>query len=219
MDETMSNKAAAAAGLLGAVLVVVAGLIAGAPPRPDDATAKVVHFLVDKRSAVLAGYLLALVGGSLLLWFVGRLRTVLADAGDPTLANATVAAWVLLFAIVGIGFVLVGAVAWRGADRTPAALVRFAWDASTLALYSLSAAAALLSILAPIIVIGRTGVLPRWLVGLGLVEIAVNLAELGGLFARRGWDAGGLVVGLGPLVWSVWVAAAAIVMYRATARR
>ena len=103
-------------------------------------------------------------------------------------------------------------IVWRGADSVDPGLVRLAFDAQNLSLYAVTATVALLSVLAPCVVIWRTGVLPRWLVALGAVEIAVNLVELAGMASRTGWNAAGFVFGLGPLVWMIWVAALSITM-------
>jgi hypothetical protein len=113
------------------------------------------------------------------------------------------------------GAVPLVAVVWHGAAQTDPGIVRLAFDASNLSLFALSAPAAALSVLAPSVAIWRSAVLPRWLVALGALEILVNVAELAGLFARNGFDAGGWVGGVGPFLWMVWVAAVSIAMMRA----
>lgn len=134
-------------------------------------TQQIISHLSDHRDAELAGFLLAIVAVALLFWFLGYLRDVLdrAEGDRSALANVTLVSWVALLVIAVAGAVPLVAVAWRGAGKIDPGIVRLAFDASNLSLYSLSATAALLSVLAPIILIWRTKVLPRWLVGLGAI--------------------------------------------------
>jgi hypothetical protein len=119
---------------------------------------------------------------------------------------------VALLVIAVAGDTPLAAVIRRGAGGVNPQIASLAFDACKLSLYSLSAPAALLSVLAPIIVIWRSGALPRWLVVLGSVEIVVNLTEMAGPFVRTGRNAGGYVWGIGPLIWAVWVAAVSVAM-------
>ncbi len=145
---------------------------------------------------------------------LGYLRAFLAEAegdGGP-LATVTAVAWVALLVIAIGGGVSEAVIIWHGTSGIAPNIVGLAFDASNLSLYSLSAGAALLSVLAPIIVIWRTGVLPQWLVALGALEITVNVIELAGLFTRTGLNAGGYVGDIDPFVWVVWVGAMSISM-------
>lgn len=214
MDARTWSVVGAASGAAGAVVYAVSAFTAGSPLKPDASTQTVVAHLADKRDALLSGYLLAVVAVALLFWFVGYLRAFLADAegGHAPLASVTLAAWVALLVTAVGGAVPLVVVTWEGARHVDAGIVRMAFDAGNLSLYALTATAAALSVLAPIVVIGRSGVLPRWLVVLGGVEIAVNVAELAGLFSRSGENAAGYVFGLGPFIWVVWVAAVSVSM-------
>ena len=168
------------------MVYVVGAFMGGTSLKPNDPIDKVVNHLHDHRSGLLTGMVLTLIGLALFLWFRGYLRALLAgveDDGAP-LATTTVASWVALFVLVGAGGIPLDIVVWRGADQVDPTLVRLAFDAQNLSLYAITATAALLSVLAPCVVIGRTRVLPRWLLALGGVEIAVNLVEIAGLFSR-----------------------------------
>lgn len=212
------NRLGAGAGLAGVVCYLVGAFLPGSPLKPDAATDSIVSHLADHRRSVLIGYALTLMGLALLVWFLGYLRAVLAEAeaehgssGSP-LATVTTVSWVLLFAIAGAGGAGVSVVAWRGAGQVDPNLVRLVFDISNLSLYTITATVAFLSVAAPTVVIARTGVLPRWLVVIGVIELAVNVVELAGIGTRTGWNAGGYVAGVGPLVWMVWVAALSITM-------
>jgi hypothetical protein len=200
MHYAISSRLGAAAGAAGAVVYVLSAFTAGSPLKPDASVSKIVAHLSDHRSALLAGVLLAVMGVGLLLLFLSYLRAFLAqiEGGGAPLAGVTMASWVTLLAIVVAGATPLAAVIWRGAGGVNPQIASLAFDASNLSLYSLSAPAAMLSVLAPIIVIWRSGALPRWLVVLGSIEIVVNVAEL--------------VWGIGPFVWVIWVAAVSVAM-------
>ncbi len=213
MSESVWRRAGAAAGAAGALVYVASAYTAGTPLKPDASVQKVVSHLSDKRGGVLTGVLLAAVAVALLIWFLGHLREFLAvEGGSAPLANVTMASWVALLVIAIGGTVPLTAVVWRGAGQVDPGIVRLAFDASNLSLYSVSASAALLSVLAPTIVIWRSGALPRWLAALGAIEIAANIVELAGLFTRTGANAAGYADGIGPFVWVIWVAALSITM-------
>jgi hypothetical protein len=214
MQHSVSPRLGAGAGAAGAVVYVVSALTAGSPLKPDASVSKIVAHLSDKRGALLAGVLLAVIGVGLLLWFLSYLRVFLAqlEGGRAPLAGVTMASWVTLLVIVVAGATPLTAVIWRGAGGVNPQIASFAFDVSNLSLYSLSAPAATLSVLAPIVVIWRSGALPRWLVVFGSIEIVVNVAELAGLFIRTGSNAAGYVWGVGPFVWVAWVAAVSVAM-------
>jgi len=197
-----------AAGLAGLVLFAAGSLLAGLP-GPNARVATVITHLTADRGAVLAGILLMFLALPGLLVFLGYLRSLLAGAeGRPAILAATAAAaWLLLFAVIGIGLLPLAAVAWRGTAGLPPAVVRLCADMATLSLYALSAPAAAVSVLAPSAIIWRTRVLPRWLALFGLVEVAVNVVELAGLMAVRGSDAAGYAAGIGPVLWTLWAVA------------
>ena len=216
------SRFGASAGLVGALIYVVGAFVAGNPPKPDDSKASIVAHFQDKRTAVLLGMALTVVALAFLMWFVGYLRALLAEAeasiGDrgAPLATVTLIAFLALFALAGAGGVLLTVVVWRGAGSINPNLVRLAFDAQNLSLYAVTSTAALLSVLAPTVVIARTGVLPRWLIVLGGVEIAVNVIEITGFLIRSGWNTAGYAAGAGPLVWAVWLGAISITMMMRT---
>ena len=213
-----ANRAGAAAGLVGAVLYIVGAFVAGSPPAPDASTVSIVTYMQEHREALLWGMVLTYTGLALFLWFAGYLHArlaaaeaALADSGAP-LATVTLLAFVVLFGLAGAGGIAFNLMVWRGAGSIDPNLVRLAFDAQNLSLYAITSTVALLSVLAPIIVIARTGILPKWLVVLGALEIAVNIVEIAGFFSRSGWNAGGYAAGIGPLVWVVWLGAVSITM-------
>lgn len=210
----MWPRAGAACGAVGAVLFVAGAFTAGNPLRPDAVTPEIVTHLGADRDALLAGYLLSLLGVALLIWFVGYLVAFVASTeGERTpLSAITLTSWVGLLAVVFGGGIPLMAVVWSGAEQIDPGIVRFAFDGSNLSLYSISAPIALISVLAPTIAIWRSGLLPRWLAALGVLEMAVNAIELVGLFSRSGDNAAGYAFGIGPVVWAAWVACVSVAM-------
>ncbi|MGO8959455.1 MAG: hypothetical protein ACLQFR_19125 [Streptosporangiaceae bacterium] len=200
-----------AAGLAGLGLYLAGSLTAGMP-QPGAPAGTLITHLNHNRDAVLSGTLLMFLALPCLLLFLGYLwnRLTQAEGSPGILSLATVAAWLLLFATVAIGVIPVTAVAWRGAAGTSPAIVRLVVDIASLSLYSLSAPVAAASVLAPSLVIWKTRMLPRWLVLLGLAEVAVNGVELSGLTATSGANAAGYAAGTGPLLWIIWTAAVCV---------
>lgn len=214
MNDTPAwNRAGAATGALGAVVYLASAFWAGAPLKPDAPIHQVVSHLTERRRGVLVGFALATIAVALLVWFAGHLREILAsEGGSAPLASVTLASWLVLLITALGGAVPLAAVVWRGAGQVDRGLVQLAFDASNLSLYSLGATAALLSVLAPTIVVWRSGLLPRWLVALGVVEIVVNLVELVGAVTVTGFNAAGYAAGVGPFLWALWVAAISVAM-------
>ncbi len=214
VNRPLSARFGPAAGAAGAALYAVSAFTAGTALKPDASLSQVVAHLTSKREALLVGVLLATIAVGFLFWFLGYLRAFLGEAegGGAPLANVTLVAWVALIVIAVAGAAPLSVVTWHGAGGVDPQIVRLSFNASNLSLYSLSASAAILSVLAPIIVIWRSKALPRWLVGLGIVEIGVNVIELAGIFTRTGSNAGGYALGLGPFVWVLWVSAVSVAM-------
>jgi hypothetical protein len=211
-----ATRSAPLAGLVGLVLYVGGSLSAGLPPAPDAPTATVVAHFATHRSAVLVGTGLVFLALPFLLWFVAGLKDTLASAGPihERAATATVASWVVLIALAGAGMLPLAAIVWHGPAAAGDSLVQLAFDIANLSLYALGGVTAAATVIFPCLVIWRTGVLPRWIVALGVVELATDLVGLVGLLVRTGPDAGGYGAGLGPLVWAIWAGALCITMWR-----
>jgi hypothetical protein len=206
-------------GLAGVLVYVVAQSVAGLTPAPDADLGEAMERLLVDRAQILAGAALGVVAAALLVAFAVRLRHAMDDAegGRSSLGTLTLVGWSLLLAIVVLGQLPLLAVVWRdGGDGTGTMqdVQRLAIDLNSLATYALSAPFAALSILGPTVVAWRTGFLPRWLLAVGAVELALNAVELAGIGSTAGWNAAGYAFGLGPVVWLVWVAGASIVLYR-----
>jgi hypothetical protein len=213
------SRIGALTGAAAAVFYVVGALLPGTAPSPSASTSKVATFLLDKRAPLLTGLALQLIAVGLLIWFLGYLYAVIANAPTGSgPAVSMVAATVLTIAIVMAGTVPVMAIAWRGAPLPGVDLIRVAYDLQTISGYAATSTVAAVSIAVPSVVIWRMHVLPRWLCVLGAIEVAVNIVELIGLASRSGTLAGGYAGGAGPLLWIGWFGLASICIAVGSAR-
>jgi hypothetical protein len=210
------SRLGALTGLAGVAFYVVGVVLPGSAPKPDAATGQVIAYLADHRSTLLLGFALETIALALLLCFLGELRTVIAGTGGSgvPLASAMAAAWVVLLTIIAAALLPAIALVWRGPPAGDPSLVRLGYDMETLGTYAATAMVALIAVGTPSLVIWRTGVLPRWLAVLGLVEVCLNVVELAALSSRHGAFAGGYIAGVGPLAWALWVAAVSLCMAR-----
>jgi hypothetical protein len=213
---TETRMLGAASGVVGAVLYAVSTFAAGSPLKPDASLQKVISHLTASRDALLAGVLLNLVATGLLLCFLAYLVSFVAEAEGRRgpLSILTLGSGVGVLAIVTGGQAPLDVVTWAGPPRFDPSVTRLAFDIANLSLYSISAVVVAILVLAPTVVIWRSGALPRWLVAVAALEITLNALELGGLFSRAGADAGGYAEGLGPFVWLIWVTSVSVCLTR-----
>ena len=80
MNDSTWERYGLAAGIVFVVLVVVASLIGGTPPKPTDSGAKIVSYFHDNQDALKVGAYLNGLGAVAFLWFLGSLWTRLRRA-------------------------------------------------------------------------------------------------------------------------------------------
>jgi hypothetical protein len=104
-DDSAWERYGLAAGILFVVLVVIAALIGGAPPKPTDSVAKITSYFRDNQDALkVGGYLNGLAAVAFLLFLgslwtrlrrvegaVGRLSVVALSGGIAALGLAVIA--------------------------------------------------------------------------------------------------------------------------------
>jgi hypothetical protein len=208
---------AAAAGILGLVIVIVGFAAPGSMPKADDTGAQLTKFLVDKRSALLFSAFMLSLGTPFLLWFLGNLRGLLAEVegGRGALATTFIVGVVLLLALFSVGTLVLTTLAWRGPGGLSDAELRFLYGAVVVASTSATAMASAVSVGAPSLLIWRTGVLPKWIAGVGVLVILANIGELIGVFSRTGGNAGGSGAGMAAVpLWIIFFLAASITLLR-----
>jgi hypothetical protein len=116
MDKANWDRLAAAGGIVGIVLFVIAAFVMGSPPDADASATSVLEFFQDKREHVLWAIFLQGLGVLAILWFVAALVTSIRDAGEPRLAVAGFGAYVLGFAIGAAGAMALAGAAFGAAE-------------------------------------------------------------------------------------------------------
>lgn len=208
----------AASGVLGVLLLIPSALAAGQPPAPDAPTGDVINFLTDHRSALLWGAVAAGLSCIAFFVFISRLAGWFAHVAptERPWITAMVMSWIALFTVYGLAGLPILTITWRGPSGIDPTLVRLAADIQSLGSFSFTACFAALSVIAPSVVIARQRLLPRWLLALAALEVAVNIGELAGITTTTGSNTAGYMYGLGPLVWAIWVFALATTTVRRT---
>jgi len=95
MNKAMWDKLAAAGGIIGVALFVIAIIILGTPPDINDNAATVANFFEDSRDQVLWATFFQGLGVLAFIWFIGALGAAMRDAGEGRLA-----------AVMGIAFAI-----------------------------------------------------------------------------------------------------------------
>lgn len=117
MNDSSWERYGLAAGTLFVVLVVVAALIGGAPPKPTDTPTKIATYFRDNQDALKVGSYLQGLGVVAFLWFLGslwgrlrraeatgsRLSVIALVGGVAALAFVTVASGISAFLAMYVG--------------------------------------------------------------------------------------------------------------------
>jgi hypothetical protein len=207
-----ATRADAATGLA-ALLFLVGFVVQGDPPSPDEPTRTISGYLADHRDAILAGDLILAGAAAPFLWFLGALRGYLAEGGEWSLSGASV-----LGMGVGTGLVLAAAALQAGLVLNTAtaseALVRYGFDSFN-ALITIAGGFFAVGAGAAAISGRRSGRLPGWLWGSGVVTGLLQLVTLPGLVLEHGpWAAGGPIPLFAFVVLVAWFVALTARMLR-----
>lgn len=117
MDRARWDKLAAAGGILGVVLFVVAGIVYGSPPGVDEDATSVASFFDDHRDRVLCTVFLQGLGVLAILWFVAALVQTMREAGEQRLATAAFGSFLLAFSLGGTAALSRATLAYSVADE------------------------------------------------------------------------------------------------------
>src|SRR5580765_2429387 len=116
-------------GAIGLALVFVALFLPGPPPKTSDTAAALTANLVEHRTALVDGILIAAVGVMALLWFFGVLaETLTRYTGAPALAHAAVIGGVVGTLLMFAWMLLFRGPAFRAAGLSDQTLVRATVD-------------------------------------------------------------------------------------------
>lgn len=160
MDKARWDRLAAAGGIVGVVLFLIAAVIYGSPPTVDDDATTVADFFSDNRDAVLWVTFIQGLAVLAFLWFVAALVTTMRDAGESRLAAAAFGSFLLAFAVGALAAVTRATLAYSIADEgsdlvLPLYHLTVVFEVFTNVLFAGILAAVGAATL-------RTGMFPRW---------------------------------------------------------
>jgi Domain of unknown function (DUF4386) len=207
-------RVGAVAGVAGLVLLIVANVQLGTPPKATDSASRVASFLADERGRVLLFVALFAVAYILLVTFGAALRQALRAAGDGSaMPDLTYGATLWINAMGLVALATTGAAAYRSPGLS-AGTARALFDVTNIGFALLGAPFAVLLASASLSGMG-TRWFPRWVGWLGIAAGALNVAKVLTLFPRSGaftpnGDASLLFVAP---IW-VWTIAVAVVLWR-----
>lgn len=210
MDKHMWDKLAAAGGIIGVALFIVAAIVYGSPPMVDDSAQSVTDFFADRRDRVLWAVFLQGLGVLAILWFVAALVTRMRDAGESRLAAAAFGSFLLVFSVGSVAALTRASLAYSIADEG---------SDLVLPLYHLTV---IFDVVGGLLIAGlwaavagatlRTGIFPRWWGWLSV--LAALWAIIGATaWARDGfWSptGGGSYIGYG--VFVAWILVTSILL-------
>jgi hypothetical protein len=210
MDKARWDKLAAAGGIVGVALFIVAGFLYGSPPGVDEDAQSVADFFADNRSQVLTSVFLQGLGVLAILWFVAALVTAMRDVGESRLATAAFGSFLLAFSLGATAAITRSSLAYSLADEG---------SDLVLPLYHLSVVFdVFVNVLAAGIFIAvggatlRTGLFARWW---GWISIAAGLLLIVGAtaWARDGfWSPTGGAAWITFLIFILWMLVTSILL-------
>jgi hypothetical protein len=206
-------------GAVGLAIVFVALFLPGPPPKSDDSAAVLTASLVDHRTALVYGMLLAGIGLMALLWFYGVLGDRLTPRGQraSSFAVAAVAGGLMGIALMFVGMLLFAGAAFRAAKMGNDALVISVVDTGNMLIETGKYGFAVL-ILATCAAPGATSFLTRRMKTLGVVAAAILVLSTAPPFLADhgiGQFGGGIDV-VGGVPGFVWIIAVSVMMTRRT---
>jgi hypothetical protein len=202
MDKKLWDQLAAAGGIVGVALFIVAFIVFGTPPDVDASGEEIASFFADNRGSVLTAIFLQGLGVLALIWFFAALSTAMREVGEQRLATAGIVSFVVAFAVGSLAAMTYATLAYTVAEDGGAETVR--------ALYSLGKVADLFSGLlfvgATAAVAGATArakLFPAWGAWLsGAVGLLIAVSATG--WAHDGfWSPDGIGV-IGFFAFMVW---------------
>jgi len=214
MSDIARRRTDAATGTAFAVLLTVALLLPGPPPKAEDSVRTITALLLEKRTAFLVGSYVAGIATIAYLWFLGAVDDFLRARGTAGYAGAAAAGGVFAIVVVLVGMVMFGGVAFVAAGLGDDAVVRALTDTGNMVIETSKFGFAVL-----VLAVSRSGatngVLPRWLLALGAVAVPLLVVSAVALFVDHGPFQFGGVVDLGGTVPALlWIVGLSVVMFR-----
>jgi hypothetical protein len=207
MDEAKFARWGLLGGVGFVVLVVVAALIGGSPPKLTDNDTEIVKYFQDNQDALRIGSYLSGFGSVLFLWFLGSLfgRLRRAEGGAGRLAGVALTAAVVA---VTVSFVANGIGAYTALHPEGAgggyrlASVLFGYTGFAIAVFTAAVS----------VLVWSQNVLPKWFGYAGEALALAWFVAAAGVSSESDtiFTIGFIVF----LVWAVWLAALSELLYR-----
>jgi len=206
MSDERWERLAAGTGIVFVILGVVAYLLAGQPPTPEDPATEVVAYHVDNRDSLLMSNYLWGLAGIFFFWFLGSLRSALRRAEGDTgrLSAVAFGAGIAGGVVFTIGVVVSTAIASRVAGTASEELTVALHDVASQAFHFAGFAFVVLAA-ATSLVGGRFQAFPAWLGWLGWLVVIFSLLGTAPVFVDSGpLAAGGALSYVGFGLFFLW---------------
>ena len=217
MDRKQLERMLAGSGIVFVILLIVGAFLPGSPPNADATPEKFRAYMLDHRSALLAGMFLIAVGVFFFLMWLTRLRTVLRAAEDDDAhelstmaygAGLVTAAVAFMAAAFFAGFVYKAAALAKGSD----ALIRTVVEGQAVMFAFLGLPVAVLVAATSMLMVTK-GVIARWLGWWGAVVAVLNIAGATTLFFDHGfWSVTGSFTFVPFLAQMSWILLGSVAM-------
>lgn len=220
MAEERWEKYAAATGIVFALGIIVALLVAPIPPDPGSSADEVASYYTTNGDKLRLQTFVFGLTGIFFLWFLGTLRAYLgaAEGANNRLSATAFGAGIATFAAFGTGIGIVAALAHRVAEQADPGVTSAMHDFASLAFAGTSfPTAAFFTAVA--LVSGRTKALPAWLGWFSWLIVPVALVGGASVFFDEGAFAPGAKFGyvvFGLLI--LWFLAAGFVLMQRVGR-
>lgn len=193
------------AGLVG-LGAFAGGWLLMALPRVDTSDEVAIATVVERRSSILRGSLLAVSGSALLLWPLAAVNAAAGNQAWISLRVFSITVWVLAFGLLSVSAITAAALAWRDPRALAPSSARLFLDASHLATWSVSAPLAIVAVVATTAVGVQAGFFGVWVICGAGVKAVTAAVEVVGVGRREGWNAGGWAAGASGYATVVWFA-------------
>lgn len=212
MEDRQGERLAALGGVVFVVLDVAVAVLGGEPPASDAGRVEITRYLSGHRVGVEAGLWLFGLAAVALMWWMGSLwrRMVRAERGSARLAVVSLAGLAVAGSLSLAAAAVLAAAEARVDDLGAAVTVVHSMSVLLLAASGFGVATHLL---ATSVLGARTGTLPSWVVGVGVLSAASFLGSAV-LTTTVGGGAADAIGALGFALWCVWILAVSAVMWR-----
>jgi hypothetical protein len=193
------------AGIVFAVLIIVASVIYGSQPGVGASDAKLVSFYDGDRTRILIATVFFCFSFLELLWFGAAVASVLRDAGKggwAAAATASSAAWgAVLFVRMTVRAALAFSIAGSGSHQLTSGLNDLGWVLTVLLAFPTA-----MFVMSGAFGLWRAGIISKRFFAAGVT--AVVLVLLGGTtWATNGfWAPDGAYAVVSAVAWLVWIA-------------